>query len=138
MTPDTTPAPTPFGQLLEAIDSLDDFARMEVGVDARGPRKAALAAAEALLVELETERTRAEALAAERDALAERLELARGARDFQQQRAIAAERCLDELEAKVQRCEALAEEWRTQNGDYPESKRDCADELAAVTASAKP
>lgn len=32
----------------------------------------------------------------------------------------------------VARLQCLAESWRAQNGDYPESKRDCADELFAL------
>lgn len=28
----------------------------------------------------------------------------------------------------------LADKWRSENGDYPESKRDCADELEAAVA----
>ena len=26
----------------------------------------------------------------------------------------------------------LVAEWRSENGDYPESKQDCADELSAI------
>ena len=36
------------------------------------------------------------------------------------------------LEARLREVEGLPAKWRGENGDYPESKRDCADELTAT------
>lgn len=38
----------------------------------------------------------------------------------------------ERLRATIARVEALPEKWLNENGDYSESKRDCADELTAA------
>jgi hypothetical protein len=41
---------------------------------------------------------------------------------------------LEASNAKLDAVAGLVEKWRAENGDYPEAKRDCADELAAALA----
>lgn len=104
MTPDTTPDPMTHEEALRLLDASDAMFRVCHGEENAAEFRA-------LRAYIEAERTRAEALAADRDGWEKTARHASEIVDeaMQEVRRLRAKRA--ELEAKVGRCEALAEQW---------------------------